>query len=76
MHTYNNIQKNESSSEIHLMDRKTAAKLLGVKEHTLAVWATTHKYNLPYVKVGRLVKYRLSDLEAFLEQNLHKDDLD
>ena len=76
MHRYNNTQKNEASNESHLLDRKAAAKFLGVKEHTLAVWATTHKHHLPYIKVGSLVKYRLSDLEAFLAQNLHKDDLD
>ena len=76
VHIYNNTKKDEVSSESHLLDRKAAAKFLGVKEHTLAVWATTHKYHLPYIKVGSLVKYRLRDLEAFLEQNLHKDDLD
>ena len=53
-----------------LMNRKGAAEFLGVKEHTLAVWAISNRYNLPYIKVGRLVKYRMSDLEAFLERNL------
>ena len=56
----------------HLLDRKMAAKFLGVKEHTLAVWGITHRYHLPYIKVGSLVKYRMSDLQRFLEQNLHK----
>jgi len=54
-----------------LLTRKAAAQYLGVKENTLAVWATTKRHPLPYIKVGRLVKYRLSDLEAFLEQNIH-----
>ena len=29
-----------------------------------------HKTGIPYVKVGRLVRYRLSDVEAFCEANL------
>lgn len=49
-----------------LLTRPQAAEYLGVKEQTLAVWLTTGRYNLPVIKVGRLVKYRLRDLEAFL----------
>ncbi len=60
------IQANTS-----LLTRKAAAEFLGVKENTLAVWATTKRHPLPYIKVGRLVKYRLADLQAFLEQNVH-----
>lgn len=51
-----------------LLNRKEAAEFLGTTEGTLAVWATTKRYNLPMVKIGRLVKYRLSDLEAFIER--------
>lgn len=43
-----------------------AAHVLDVKTPTLAVWRSTGRYNLPYVKVGRLVKYRISDLAEFL----------
>ena len=43
-----------------------AAAYLGVEKQTLAVWRTTGRYSLPAVKVGRLVKYRHSDLDAFL----------
>jgi len=41
-----------------------------VQPRTLAVWASTHRYDLPLVKVGRLVRYRKSDLEAFLQRRL------
>lgn len=54
-----------------LLTRKQAAEFLGVKEHTLAVWACNKRYTLPYVKVGRLVKYRYSDLLHFVEQRTH-----
>lgn len=50
-----------------LLSRKQAADFLGVSVGTLEIWATTKRYNLPYIKVGRLVKYRLSDLERFIE---------
>ena len=51
-----------------LLTRAQAAKFLGVQEHTLAVWACSRRYNLPYVKIGRLVKYRYSDLLAFVDE--------
>ncbi|MEI8295772.1 MAG: helix-turn-helix domain-containing protein [Alphaproteobacteria bacterium] len=55
-------------SKHRLLTRKEAAELLGVKENTLAVWKTTHRHIIPIVKVGRLVKYRLSDILAFVEK--------
>jgi hypothetical protein len=43
-----------------------AASYLGVKPASLQVWRSTKRYQLAYVKVGRLVRYRLSALQAFL----------
>ncbi len=57
------VQKNQSN----LLNSQEAALYLGVAHNSLAVWRTTKRYPIPYVKVGRLVKYRLSDLNAFLE---------
>lgn len=48
------------------IDDKQAAIVLGAKASTLSVWRSTGRYNLPYMKVGRLVRYRLSDLAEFL----------
>lgn len=45
---------------------KQAAEVLEVKPTTLSVWRSTGRYNLPFLKVGRLVKYRVSDLAEFL----------
>ncbi|MCC7226159.1 MAG: helix-turn-helix domain-containing protein [Burkholderiaceae bacterium] len=53
---------------IPLFDRHQAATYLGVKPNTLATWHSTKRYRIPYIKVGRLVKYRVSDLDAFLQQ--------
>lgn len=51
-----------------LLNRKEAAKFLGTTEGTLAIWSSTGRYNLPFVKIGRLVKYRYSDLMGFIER--------
>lgn len=51
-----------------LLSRREAAKYLGVTEHTLAVWKCTKRYALPVVKVGRLVKYKKSDLDNFINK--------
>jgi excisionase family DNA binding protein len=50
-----------------LFPPKQAAEYLGVSVGTLEVWRCTKRYPLPFIKVGRLVKYRKSDLDAFLE---------
>ena len=49
-----------------VVDEKIAAEILGVTPGTLSVWRCTRRYPLPYVKVGRAVRYRLADLEKFL----------
>ena len=53
-----------------LLSRKEAATYLGVSEQTLAIWKCTKRYNLPFVKIGRLVKYRRADLDDFIFKNL------
>jgi hypothetical protein len=52
-----------------LLTRPEAAAVLGVKVGTLAVWHCTKRYQLPVIKVGRLAKYRLSDLQRFIADN-------
>ena len=50
-----------------MVDEKEAAVILGVTRGTLQVWRSTGRYSIPFVKVGRLVKYRRSVLESWLE---------
>lgn len=50
-----------------LLDDKAAAALLDVTPGTLSVWRSTGRYNLPFLKVGRKVRYRRADLLAWLE---------
>lgn len=49
-----------------LLDDAQAAASLGVKPGTLAVWRVTGRYALPYLKIGRLVRYRAGDLAEWL----------
>lgn len=57
-----------------LVDSRTAASILGLKNpNTLAVWRSTGRYKLPFVKVGGLVRYRRADLHAWLQARTHSD---
>ena len=49
-----------------LLTPETVADLLCVELHTLAVWRCEGRYNLPYIKTGRLVRYLESDVAAFI----------
>ena len=44
-----------------------AAELIGVSSHTLAVWRCTKRQALPFLKIGRCVRYLRSDCEEFLQ---------
>jgi excisionase family DNA binding protein len=57
----------ETTQRAELLDEAAAAAILGVTPGTLSVWRCTRRYDLPYVKVGRRVRYRASDLEAWLQ---------
>ena len=50
-----------------LLDEKSAAEILGVSPGTLSVWRCVRRYPLPFVKVGKSVRYRMADLEHFIE---------
>lgn len=63
-------QANRANALKDLLSRKEAAQYLGVSENTLAIWKCTGRYQLPCVKIGRLVKYRRADLDAFIERNV------
>lgn len=56
---------NQPKDEI--LGNTAAADYIGVTPRTLEVWRCTKRYQIPFIKVGRLVKYRQSALDAFLE---------
>src|SRR5882672_2248970 len=58
-----------SNLDRHVVDLLTgdeAAGYLGLQPQTLNVWRSTRRYAVHFIKVGRLVKYRRSDLDAWL----------
>ena len=56
------------SHRADLLTSGQAADYLGVSVGTLEVWRCTKRYAIPFIKVGRLVRYRKSALDDFLMQ--------
>lgn len=46
---------------------RVVAEALGVSTQTLANWRCTRRNPLPYVKIGRMVRYRRSVWQALAE---------
>ena len=57
----------ETTSKL-MMNRREAATYLGVQPQTLAVWSCRCT-GPAFCKVGRSVRYRQSDLDAFISQS-------
>lgn len=56
-----------------LMTPRDAAVYIGVKINTLAVWRMTNRYGLPFVKLGKVIRYRKSDLDEWINKNVSTD---
>jgi len=55
------------SNHTKLITRKEAAEYIGMSPGTLAVWASTKRYDLKPIKVGtKAVRYLPSELDKFL----------
>lgn len=50
-----------------LLTTGEAAAALGLRPETLANWRVTGRYALPYVRSGRLIRYRAGDLLDWLD---------
>jgi excisionase family DNA binding protein len=50
-----------------LVTEQEAAEILKIAPGTLSVWRSTGRYSIPFIKVGRRVRYRRADLDAWLE---------
>lgn len=55
----------------NLIDKDTLARELGVSVNTLYAWVNQRK--IPYVKVGRLLKFDRKDIEAWIEDRKIKE---
>jgi excisionase family DNA binding protein len=55
--------------ENDLITTAEMARLLKVQPNTLEVWRATKRYDLPYVKIGRSVRYSRSAAAQFISKN-------
>nr|WP_315256555.1 helix-turn-helix domain-containing protein [uncultured Duganella sp.] len=54
------------AEQSELLTPAQMAQLLGVSTGTLAVWRCTKRYPLPYIKVGRSVRYSRAQGNEFI----------
>lgn len=64
-HQRDSLPNTTGATREPLLNEQQAAEFLNIRPGTLACWRVTKRYPLPYVKIGRSVRYRRSDLEAF-----------
>lgn len=50
-----------------LLTRKQVAECLGVQPQTIAMWACRGRDCPPSIKIGRAIRYRASDVAAWVE---------
>ncbi len=51
-----------------LVNEHVATEFLGLAAGTLSVWRTRRSPNCPpFIRVGRAIRFRISDLEAYVE---------
>ena len=51
------------------------AEMLNISEATLRNWRCTQRNDIPYIKIGSLVRYRLNDIEDFINSHRHNGQL-
>lgn len=52
-----------------LLTTEETAQLINVKKSTLDTWRCLGRYSLPFVRIGRLVRYRREDVLKWLDRN-------
>lgn len=61
---------NELFSASELLKPADVARLLQVPESTLAVWRSTGRVQLPYIRIGGAVRYRPVDVAKLVTTGL------
>ena len=47
------------------VDNRQAAAFLNLAPETLEVWRSTRRQQIPYIKIGKSIRYLLGDLREF-----------
>ncbi len=58
-----------------LLTPSQTAETLGVTIGTFAIWRCTGRYPLAFVKIGRRLMYKLSDLETYINSHVFQNTL-
>ena len=65
---------NDADSTSPILANDAAAAFIGCTPSTLRSWVAEKR--VPFIRLGRLVRFRRADLEDFLESNLVRPDSD
>lgn len=63
---YMQLGSENAAFKQQLLNETAAAVVLQVERSTLQNWRCTGRYDLPFVKIGRLVRYRIVDLAEWI----------
>jgi hypothetical protein len=68
----------EESSKQVLLDEAAAAARLSLSPQALRLWRQKRKQGLvapvlPFVQLGRLIRYRIQDVDQFLLEQIHAE---
>jgi len=69
--TANISVENRSPDTAPLLSGKAAARIINVVPQTLAQWRVNRRVEIPFVRVGRRIMYRMCDLNNFINANTH-----
>jgi excisionase family DNA binding protein len=59
----------------NLLTANEVAEILQISPRTLASWRANNPNDLPFIRLGnRTIRYRLEDLDDFLESDEFEDD--
>ncbi len=56
------------TKESRLLTERQVAAILQIKPNTLAVWRLHDRYPLPFIRIGRTIRYRTEDVDRFLQK--------
>jgi len=64
------ITRNISLDDNLIVDTSEAAILIHTPEKSLIKWRSTGEHNIPFIKIGRNVRYRTKDLRNWIEAHI------
>ena len=70
----NGIVSGQIKKEKQLLDTNDASEFLGIRKNTLYEWVIQKK--IPHIKVGKLLKFKKEDLDAWLKKRTQEESED